>query len=50
MASLLLVIFAVEVAIYLVNTIGAATINNLVCSPSARNRKPPRRAAMETES
>lgn len=33
MPSLLVVIFAVELFVQLVNTIGAATINNLVRSP-----------------
>lgn len=32
MASLLLAIFVVELAVQLINTIGAATINGLVCS------------------
>jgi len=31
MASLMLSIFVVEVVVNLVNTIGAAAINNLVC-------------------
>lgn len=35
MASLLVVIFAVELAVAVVNSIGAATINNLVRQPKA---------------
>lgn len=36
MASLLVVIFVVELAVAVVNSIGAATINNLVRPPKPR--------------
>lgn len=38
MPSLLVVIFAIELAVQLVNTIGAATINNLVRNPRSPDR------------
>jgi len=40
MPSLLVLILAVELAVQLINTIGAASINNLVCSFNPPNTQP----------
>lgn len=45
MPSLLLVVLLVEVAVHLVNTIGAATINNLVRQKTRHGVHPPDWAA-----
>lgn len=45
MTSLLVIVFAVEVAVHIINLIGASVINNLVClrrsnvtiAPASRN-------------
>lgn len=40
MASLLLVVFILTLVIHLINTVGAATINDLVC-PAPQNTQLP---------
>jgi hypothetical protein len=43
MPALLLVVFLVELAVHLVNTIGAASINNLVCEVIPGKKQRPAR-------